>query len=145
MEKLSDNLQNINPENANYKENKDFTTLETWRKARLVKLFFIKEIVPKISEEEKFNLTHQIRKCCTSITANIAEGYGRYSFQEGIQFFRISRGSIYEIKDHLITCYDYNYINKDLLNKGIQLIEELKIILNSYINYLKKLKNEKKH
>ncbi len=61
-----------------YNENKDFITLEAWKKCREVKNFFYKEIIPKLPNEEKCNLGTQIRKACVSITANIAEGYGRF-------------------------------------------------------------------
>ena len=54
--------------------------------------------VTKLPREEKFNLDTQIRKAAVSITANISEGYGRYNYQEGIQFYRISRASLYEPK-----------------------------------------------
>ncbi len=69
-----------------YNDQRDFTTLEAWKKARLVKLFFYKEVIPILPADEKFNLIIQIRKACVSGTANIAEGYGRYHYQEGIQF-----------------------------------------------------------
>ncbi|MFQ5771697.1 MAG: four helix bundle protein [bacterium] len=73
-----------------------------------------------------------------SATANIAEGYGRFHYQEGIQFYRISRGFLYELKDHLISCYDFEYISKDLFEEGINLIETAKKTLNGYINFVKK-------
>jgi four helix bundle protein len=90
--------------------------------------------------EEKFNLNIQIRKAGVSGTANISEGYGRYHYQEGIQFYRISRASIYALKDHLISCYDLKFIEQVTLEKGIKLIEEAKITINGYINYVKSQK-----
>lgn len=57
--------------------------------------------------------------------------------KEGIQFYRISRGSLFELKDHLISCIDFNYITKDLFDNGIELIESAKVILNGYIKYVK--------
>lgn len=119
-----------------YNAEKDFTTLKAWKRARIVKLFFYKEVIPFLPLEEKFNLNIQIRKACVSGTANIAEDYGRYHYQEGIQFYRISRGSQYE-KDHLISCYDLNYISKTTFEKGIPLIEDAKITLNGYIRFVK--------
>ncbi len=119
-----------------YNAQKDFTTLDAWKKARLAKLFFYKEVIPYLPAEEKFNLNPQIRKASVSGTANIAEGYGRYHYQEGIQFYRISRGSIYELKDHLISSYDFEYISKDIYDKGISLIEDAKVTLNGYIKYV---------
>jgi len=123
-----------------YNAQKDFTTLEAWKKARLVKLFFYKEIVSNLPLEEKYNLNIQIRKAAVSATANISEGYGRFYYQEGIQFYRISRGSVYELKDHLISCFDLNYINKEVLEIGISLIEDAKVTLNGYIKYVKSQK-----
>jgi four helix bundle protein len=127
-----------------YNANKDFTTLEAWKKARLVRLFFYKEIIPSLPAEEKYNLNLQIRKAAISITANIAEGYGRFHYKEGIQFYRISRGSLFELKDHLISCFDMNYIKNEQLEKAANLIEDAKITINGYINFVKKqLQNEK--
>lgn len=117
---------------------RDFTTLEAWQKCRIVKLFFYKKILPHLPEEEKFNLDNQIRRAAVSTTANISEGYGRYHYREGIQFYRISRGSIYELKDHLLSCYDFGYIENDLKDEGIDLIESAKVTLNGYIKYVMK-------
>ncbi len=127
-----------------YNENKDFTTLMAWLKCREVKLFFYKKVLPLLPKEEKFNLDIQIRKASISITSNIAEGYGRYHYQEGIQFYRISRASLFELKDHLLSCYDIGYINFNLKEEGENLIEPAKINLNGYINYINnKIEREK--
>jgi four helix bundle protein len=71
-----------------------------------------------------------------SATANIAEVYGRFHYQEGIQFYRISRGSIYELKDHLISCFDLQYIDQIIYSAGIDLIEKAKVSLNGFIKYV---------
>ena len=123
-----------------YNQNKDFTMLIAWKKTRDVKLFFYNKIIPKLPREEEFNLDTQIRKAAVSITANISESYGRYNYQEGIQFYRISRASLYELKDHLISCYDLESIDKGLIEEGKELIEEAKRTLNGYITYVKNKK-----
>ena len=128
---------------SEYNQQKDFTSLICWKDARKMKIYFYKKIIPLLPELEKYNLNTQIRKASVSSTANIAEGYGRFHYQEGIQFYRISRGSIYELKDHLISCIDLEYIDKLLFDEGIQLIETAKISLNGFINYVKKRKNDK--
>jgi len=119
-----------------YNAERDFTTLECWKKTRDVKLFFYKKIIPILSKEEEFNLKIQIRKASVSVTANISEGYGRFHYQEGIQFYRISRGSLYELKDHLITCLNFDFVDKKLYNEGMQLIETAKRTLNGYIRFV---------
>jgi len=77
-----------------YSDKKDFTSLEARKKWREVKLFFYQKILPMLPKNEIYNLELQIRKAPISITADIAEGYGRYYYQEGIQFYRIARSSI---------------------------------------------------
>lgn len=125
---------------SNYDKNKDFTSLICWQDARKVKLFFYKKVLPLLPKEEKFNLDIQIRKSTCSSTANISEGYGRFHYQEGIQFYRISKGSTYESKDHLISCYDFEYINEEIFSEGLELIEKAKITINGYIKFVKKQK-----
>lgn len=124
-----------------YNNFKDFKTLDAWKKCQEVKIYFYKVILPKLPEEEKFNLGIQIRKAAISITSNIAEGYGRYHFREGIQFYRISRASLYELKDHLISCKDLEFISLSEYETGLKIIEIAKVVLNGFINFVyKKLK-----
>lgn len=123
-----------------YKSHKDFTSLRAWEKLREVKLFFYRKVVTQLPKEERFNLELQIRKAAVSVTANVAEGYGRYHHQEAKQFYRIARASCYELKDHLLTCYDLRYITSDLKKEGLTLIESAKITLNGYISYVTKQK-----
>lgn len=117
-----------------------YTSLAAWQKAREVKLFFHNEILPLLPHEEKFELAAQIRKASIGSTANIAEGYGRFHYQEGIQFYRFSRGSLYELKDHLYSYSDLKMIDKELFDKGIAFIENAKNALNGYIGYARKQK-----
>lgn len=123
-----------------YNDAKDFTTLVCWQKARAVKLFFRTKVMPTLRKEEKFALVFQIRKSSVSITENIAEGYGRFHYQELIQFCSISRGSLFELKDDLITCIDLKYISQEMHDEGLKLIEDAKITLNGYIKYVKSQK-----
>ena len=121
---------------SKYDSKKDFTTLDAWKKTRSIRLFFHKEVLSHLPDEEKYNLKSQIRRACVSATANIAEGYGRYHYREATQFYRISRGSVYELKDHLITCHELTYVNEEIFNKGLSLIEEAKVTLNGFIKFV---------
>jgi len=53
-----------------------------------------------------------MRRASRSVNHNIAEGYGRFPFQENIQFCRIARGSLFETLDHGIIALDEGYISK---------------------------------
>jgi four helix bundle protein len=89
---------------------RDFTDLKVSQLARELRKQ-VCQIARKLPPEEKFGLASQIQRAAISITANIAEGFGRYSYQENIQFCRTARGSAFEVRDHLIAAEDENYIS----------------------------------
>jgi len=121
---------------------KSFEDLECWKACRESRKY-VSLILKKFPEFEKYALTDNMRRASRSITENIAEGYGRYHYQENIQFCRISRGSIYELMDQFITASDEKYITKDEYQKGRDLLDRSKGILNGYIKYLQQAKKRK--
>ncbi len=80
-----------------------------------------------------------------SPSTQIAEGYGRYHYQENVQFLRIARGSLYEVIDHLSVCLDSEYITSEKHDTIENLTYECIRLLNGYINYLIKAKNDSKN
>ena len=61
---------------------------------------------------EEYKLKDQMIRCLRSVTNNIAKGYGRFHYQENIQFCRISRGSLFEVIDHLLIAVEESYMDK---------------------------------
>ncbi|MDI6733565.1 MAG: four helix bundle protein [Planctomycetota bacterium] len=118
---------------------KRFEDLKTWQLGREFRkaTYQVSKLLPK---SEQYNLTSQIRRAAISITANIAEGHGRYYYQENIQFCRISRGSINEVLDHLYTALDEKYINQQSFDKLYEQGREVERTLNGYIGYLERQK-----
>ncbi len=122
---------------AGDKKKHHFRDLKCWQKGReLRKALYI--VANNLPDKEKYSLASQIRRAAVSITANIAEGYGRYHYKENIQFCRHSRASIYESEDHLITCLDEKYIDEEMYKELIKLVVETRKILDGYIRYLEK-------
>lgn len=117
------------------KKRHHFRELLCWQKCREVRngMYQIAKVLPDF---EKYALANQIRRAAVSTTANIAEGYGRYHYQENIQFCRQSRASLYECEDHLITCMDEDYINKQVYDDALSGIVEARKTLDGYIRYL---------
>jgi four helix bundle protein len=120
-----------------------FENLEVWRAARALRQF-IATLTKKFPASELYSLTSQIKRSSRSVTANIAEGYGRFHYQENIQFCRQSRGSLEETKDHIYTALDEDYISGDDFNNFILQYELCLKLLNGYITYIEKQKNDGK-
>jgi four helix bundle protein len=116
-----------------------FEDLELYKKARLFRNR-IYSLIKKLPDEEKYNLGSQMRRAATSLTNNIAEGHGRYHFQESIQFCRTARGSLAELIDDLNICSDQEYFSEDEMNELKLIAQEINKMLNGYIGYLKKRK-----
>ncbi len=119
-----------------------FSELDCWKEARSLRND-ISILVKGFPKEEKYDLVSQIKRSSRSVTANIAEGYGRFHYQENIQFCRISRGSLTETLDHLIVAFDEGYISEEMLKEFQVRLEKCLKLLNGYINYLKRAKQDK--
>lgn len=70
------------------------------------------------------------------------KGYGRFHYQENIQFCRKARGSLYELLDHLNIALDEKYINENKYKKFREQIFDIIRMLNGYIRYLKNKKDK---
>ena len=122
---------------------KSFEELACWKEARKLRLFVKDSLITKFPSFEKYDLISQIRRSSRSVGANIAEGYGRFHFQENIQFCRIARGSLFETLDHGIVALEEGYISEEDLNELRIIHNKTLLILNGYIKYLKNQKENK--
>jgi four helix bundle protein len=119
---------------------KSLETLEVWKKAKDFALRVYREVLPTLPAEEKWNLNQQLRRSSNSVAANVAEGYGRYYYQDNIRFCYNARGSLEETLSHLVICLEMKYIPRALFDSLEQDGEKLTQVINGYIGYLKKSK-----
>ena len=122
------------------KKYNDFRDLEMWQLCCQIRRD-IWNIVKTFPMEEKFRLTDQLVRASRSSTACIAEGYGRYHYQENIQFCRQARGSLFELIDHFTVAYECEYISQENLEQNIFNIKLAIKKINGYIKYLQKRKS----
>jgi four helix bundle protein len=115
---------------------KSYKELDVWQKAVSLAIDIYK-IAEKLPHSEKFGLASQIQRAATSVPANIAEGWGRGSTKEYIQFLHIARGSLLELETHIIITQKLDYISNDQLNEICGSIEGIAKMLNRLINTLK--------
>ncbi len=123
-----------------------FEDLEIWQSAReLCK--YICVITSKDPFCNDYKLRDQIRSSSGSIMDNIAEGFERGGNKEFIQFLCISKGSCGECRSQSYRAFDYQYINRDVLNDLIDKTTTLSKKISSLISYLKQsdLKGAKYH
>ena len=114
---------------------KSFEDLQCWQACREVRIF-IAELVKSYPKEEQYSLVDNMKRAARSTTQNIAEGFGRFHFKENLQFCRISRGSLFELTDDLITSIDEGFISKEDYELGRNKIANALALLNGYIKYL---------
>lgn len=112
----------------NYKE------LNVWKHSiELANEIF--QLVKKFPRDEKFSTIDQIKRCTISISSNIAEGSGRNSEKEFVQFLSISYGSSCELDSLLTVCKVVKYITEEefneLGNKIITIQKMIKSLQNS--------------
>jgi len=122
-------------------EYKTFEDLEVYKAAREFRKK-IYRLAKELPEYEKYNLAGQMRRAAVSLTNCIAEGHGRFHYQENIQFLRQSRGSLKELIDDINVSIDENYASVERLNnlkkEGYELLKKI----NGYIKYLRNCKEE---
>lgn len=110
---------------------KHFTDLVAWQEGHglVLKIYLITKDFPS---DEKFGLISQMRRSASSVTANIAEGFGRQGYRDKIQFYIRSRGSDTELQDQLITARDLGFIDKKTYNE----LMEQAVVVNKLLNGL---------
>jgi len=114
---------------------RSFQELECWKACTKVRQF-ISKLVKSYPKDEKYRIVDDMIRASRSTTHNIAEGFGRFHYQENIQFCRVSRGSLYELKDQLICSLDDGFIKSEEYREGIGLIDKAIALVNGYLNYL---------
>ena len=114
--------------------------LDVWCKARDFAVRVHKELLHLLPAEEKWALSQQIRRSSQSVPANIAEGHGRFYFQDNVRFCYIARGSLEETLSHIVYAYKVGYISETLYKSFAIDGENLNRLINGYIGFLKKSK-----
>ncbi|MBK7267764.1 MAG: four helix bundle protein [Ignavibacteriales bacterium] len=109
-----------------------FTDMIVWQKARLL----FKELYELMRNSKDYFLRDQILRATLSISNNIAEGFGRYSKKEYIQFLNIARGSANEVESMLFILQDVSSIEKTKLIELQGILSDIRNLLNALIQTL---------
>jgi len=120
---------------------KEFTDLLAWQESHKVVLTIYK-IIGDFPRSEMYSIVDQMRRSATSITSNIAEGFGRRTYREKVQFYYMAQGSLTELRNQLIISRDVGYLRSQpylsvnqQLNIVHQLLQGLITKSKSFINH----------
>ena len=100
-------------------------------------LLEIYRVTKSFPSDERFGLTSDMRRAANSITHNIAEGFGRYEARDKTRFYKISRGSAYELISQILVGHALSYIKDETLkDKLTQTCKKIIGDLNAIIKTL---------
>jgi four helix bundle protein len=112
----------------------DYKELTAWRRS----MDLVREVyrsTRSFPREELFGLSSQMRRAAVSVPSNIAEGKGRYSRKELIQFLYKARGSLMELETQTIIARDLDYLTEKTSQTLSTRTLEVTRILNGLINH----------
>src|SRR5438105_1670583 len=110
----------------------NYRHLKVWEKAHSLTLFMYKATAT-FPKEEQYGLTSQIRRACSSIPANIAEGCGRDGDAEFSRFLHIAMGSATELDYHLLLARDLKFITLEVYEQLSRELVEVSRMLNAFM------------
>jgi len=111
---------------------KDFRGLKVWEKAHRLTLEVYK-VTRRFPREELYGLTSQMRRCGTSIAANLAEGCGKRGNNEFQRYLQIASGSASELDYHLLLSRDLQFLGAADYEALAKELVELRRMLTSLI------------
>ena len=115
---------------------KQFEDLEIWKLARALaqRVFHLITNSPGLSKD--FALKDQMNRSSGSIMDNIAEGFGRNSRNEFVNFLSYSQGSGSELKSQLYRAVDREYISDDSFKEVYGQTDKIAAKIGAFIKYL---------
>ena len=116
-----------------------FKRLEVWKDSMiLVKKVY--KLTSSFPESERFGLSSQLQRAIVSVASNIAEGSGRGTKKDFINFLNHARGSLYEVMTQLEIAASLKYASRENVDKFIEDCEGLARRINALINSMKRVK-----
>lgn len=118
----------------------EFEKLDVWQRTQDAAVLVYK-LAGKFPADERYSLTSQIKRAVASISANIAEGFGRQSEKEKIQFYSVAYGSLLETKNHLYLAVKLGFIDQQELQDALEQLTICQKQLASLIKVIKDARN----
>ena len=120
---------------------RDFTQLRVWERSHRLTLAVYKATAA-FPREEQYGLKSQMRRCCASVPANIAEGCGRGSNADLARFLQMALGSASELQYQLLLARDLSLMNPHDFEDLTGEVTEIKRMLTFFIENLRAFANQ---
>ncbi len=121
---------------------KSFTDLKIWQAGhKLVVLVY--KITKSFPKEETYSLIDQMRRSSSSVTSNIAEGFGRNGYKDKLRFYYNAQGSLTELKDQILIAKDVGYLNDKNMKLLVDQANTTHALLQGLITKSKQFLNHK--
>ena len=121
------------------KKIKSFEDLNVWQAGKELTVD-IYEMTKDFPKEEAYGITSQIKRAVLSVPAIIAEGFGRYHYLDKAKFYLNAKGSLYELKSHLLIARDLGFVVAADIDHALGTIDNLALGLNNLISSTRNLK-----
>ncbi len=108
-----------------------------WKKAKSL-VIQAYDVTANFPRNEEFGMISQIRRAALSVPANIAEGFGRYSYLDKAKFYINARGSLLELRSHFSIAIELSFLDADDGKKLFAEIDDLCIRINNLISKTRK-------
>jgi four helix bundle protein len=133
----------VNPDEKNRPTGTRAGGIESWKDLDVWNLAHqsvlrVYQLTKSFPTEERFRLTDQLCRAAASIPANIAEGKGRNSLKEYLQFLSIARGSVEEVKYFLLLARDLEYLKTTDYDNILKDYDQVGKMLNGLMNSLRR-------
>jgi len=119
-----------------------FTDLNVWKEGHKLVVMTYK-ITKDFPREETYSLVDQMRRAAASITANIAEGFGRQTYKEKVQFYYLAKGSLSELKNFILIAKDVQYLTEKHFQELVEQSNIVGPLLQGFIRKSKTFINQK--
>jgi len=116
---------------------REFKNLDVWNRAiKIAKKIY--EVVENFPKKEEWALSSQMRRAVVSISSNVAEGCGRRTNKDTVQFLYIAMGSLREVESQMYIAKEFGYVDEDVLKEISNELIGIGKQLSGLINYISK-------
>lgn len=134
---MDEDRKTDNEDRIDHKVIQNFEDLTVWKVALdLAKQVY--KLTKNFPKEEIFSLTSQIRRCSSSVSANIAEGFGRRTPADKLHFYQIAYGSLLETKNFLYLSRELGFADSPTLDDLMDSVTRTQKLLNALISSTRK-------